>query len=321
MQPPKTSTKRSFTRLLKRIAIAAAVTCVLGTAGLAIAVVIREDRTFDAPYPELHARTDAATIARGRYLAHGPAHCVSCHAGPGGTSAAPALSGGGAFHLPVGTIYARNITPDRATGIGRYTDPEIARLLRFGVHPSGRAVLPFMGFANLCDDDVVAVLSYLRSLPPVRHAVPPTELTWLGRFARAFLLEPTGPTGRVPAHVEPGPTVAYGAYLATTVANCAGCHTKRSLRTGAAIGALFAGGMTVESHDPPGTTFVTPNLTPHASGKLAGWTEDMFVARFKAGVRTASPMPWDAFATMTDDDLRAIYRYLRTVPAAPTEEG
>jgi len=306
-------------RLLKRIAIAVAITLVLGTTGLAIAVVVREDRTFEAPFPELHARTDAATIARGRYLVTGPAHCVSCHADPAATGDEPPLSGGLAFHLPIGTVYARNLTPDRTTGIGRYTDPEIARVLRYGVHPSGRAMLPFMPFANLTDDDLVAVISYLRSRPAVAHAVPEIDLNLLGRFAKAFLLEPTGPTSTPAARIPAEPSIAYGAYLANTVANCGGCHTERSLRTGEAIGTPFAGGMTLESHRQPGAKFVTADLTP--SGKLAGWTEDMFVARFRHAVPSASPMPWDAFAKMTDDDLRAIFRYLRSLPAGATKEA
>ena len=292
-------------KILIRAALAVLALLALGATGLYLAILVREDRTFDRPYPDLHASSDPATIERGRYLAHGAAHCVSCHGED--------LSGGLAFHLPIGTVYTRNVTPDVETGVGRYTDPELARVLRYGVHPSGRAMLPFMPFAEMADDDIVAVISYLRSRAPVAHRVPASDFNLIGRFAKAFILEPTGPSHEVPQHITPGPTAEYGAYLANNVANCRGCHTRRDLRTGAFIGEPFAGGMELESHT-TGAKFVTPNLTPDPEkGHIYAWPEDMFVQRFKNAVGTDSPMPWNELRTMTEDDLRAIYRYLRTL--------
>jgi mono/diheme cytochrome c family protein len=297
-------------KILIRAALAVLALLALGAGGLYIAILVREDRTFDRPYPDLHASTDPAVIERGRYLAHGAAHCITCHGED--------LRGGLAFHLPVGTFYARNITPDVETGIGRYTDPELARVLRHGVHPTGRAMLPFMPFADLADDDVVAVISYLRSRPAVSHRVPAHDVNLIGRFAKAFLLEPTGPSREVRRTVAKGPTAEYGAYLANSVANCVGCHTKRNLRTGGFIGEPFAGGMEMESHA-NGTRYVTPNLTPDPeTGHIFAWPEDMFVQRFENAVGTDSPMPWNEFRTMTEDDLRALYRYLRTLPPVRT---
>lgn len=309
-------------KLLKRIAIGLAVFVVLGISGLAIAVKLRENRTFDAPYPDLHASKDPAVIARGRYLALGPAHCVDCHATPGQpASDEPFLSGGHAFHLPVGTMYVPNITPDAQTGIGRYTDGEIARVLRYGVHPSGRAMMPFMPFANLADDDLVAVISYLRSRPALEHAVPAHDVSLIGRFAKAFILEPTGPSSTPPKSIVPAPTSEYGAYLANSVGNCGGCHTKRSMRTGEETGPRFAGGAEHESGTRPGLMFVTPNLTPDpASGHIYAWTEDQFVARFQHAVATDSPMPWASFQHMTENDLRALYRYFRSLAPVDTSQ-
>lgn len=304
-------------KLAKRIALGFALVLVLGSTALAVAVAVRQNRYFDAPYPEINASKDPDVIARGRYLALGPAHCASCHATTEGPE--PALDGGLAFRLPIGTFYTRNITPHETTGIGRYTDREIARLLRYGVHPSGRAVLPFMPFADMTDEDLTAVISYLRSRPAIEHAVPDHDFNLIGKFAKAFLLEPSGPAKPIRTRVEVGPTVEYGEYLATSVANCHGCHTKHSMRTGNAIGVAFAGGMTIESHTAPGTKFVTPNLTPDpTTGHITAWTEDVFVARFKNAVETTSPMPWATFRNMTDDDLRALYRYLRSLPPAKT---
>src|SRR5215468_2425887 len=122
-----------LTSFLKRVAIGIAVFLVLGTTTVAIAVVVRENRTFDAPYPDVHASTDPAVISRGRYLVTGPAYCTACHGPLDPTTRSPVLEtephlvGGLAFHLPTGTIYARNITSDETTGIGKYTDPELAR--------------------------------------------------------------------------------------------------------------------------------------------------------------------------------------------------
>lgn len=307
-------------RVIKRVAIGLAIFLVLGTASLAVAIAVRENRTFDRPYPEITASTDPKIIERGRYLATGPAHCAECHAAPGTPKGAePHLSGGFAFTMPIGTIYTRNITPDVGTGIGRYSDKEIARVLRYGIKPDGRAMLPFMPFANLADDDLVAVISYLRSRPAIEHLVPASDYNLLGRAAKAFLLEPESPTGTPPKHAPEGTSIERGKYLANTVANCGGCHTNRSMRTGAQIGVTFAGGLHIESHREPGVEFVTPNLTPDVeTGHITKWTEDQFVARFKSGVaiNPASPMPWATFGNMTDEDLRSLYRYLRSLPAA-----
>lgn len=310
-------------RIVKRVAIGLVLFLVLGASALAVAVVVRENRTFDAPYPEITASKDPAVIERGRYLATGPAHCVDCHADPNVPHTGEThLTGGLAFDLPIGTIRVKNITPDPTTGIGRYSDKQIARLLRYGVHPSGRAVMPFMPFANLADEDLTAILSYLRSRPPVENLVPQDDYNFLGRAAKAFLLEPEGPTGTPPATAPSGATIERGQYLANSVANCNGCHTKRSERTGAMIGVTFAGGLEIESHTEPGKKFITPNLTPDpATGHITTWTEEQFVARFKSGavVQSGTPMPWASFGHMTDDDLRALYRYLRTLP--PTTKG
>ncbi|HEX8107640.1 MAG TPA: cytochrome c [Kofleriaceae bacterium] len=310
-------------RFLKRLAIGVAWFLVLGTATVAVAVVVREDRRFDAPYPDIHASMDPAVIARGRYLVTGPAYCTACHGQLDPASRSPVLetephlAGGLALHLPIGTIYARNITPDKATGIGTYTDPEIARVLRYGVDPSGRVTMPFMPFTDMSDDDLAAIVSYLRSQPPIDHPVPASNYNMRGRAARAFLIEPRGPTGPIRAHVGRGPTVEYGQYLANSVANCGGCHTKSNRRTGAAEGVSFAGGSTVDSRTSPGTKFVTPNLTPDPkTGHIYAWSEDVFVARFRTAVPTASPMPWGNFKNLSEDDLRALYRYLRSLPPA-----
>jgi mono/diheme cytochrome c family protein len=304
----------------------------LGTAGLAAAltvtVMVLERRTYDPGYPAVRASADPAVIARGHYLVHGPAHCTSCHGDPTRKADFLAgregpLSGGVEFRLPVGTIRSANLTADPETGIGGMRDEQIARSLRFGVRRDGRVLAPFMPFANVSDEDLTAIVSYLRTQAPVRNEVQTRSLNPLGHAVMAFVLKPRGPTGPVPARVPAGPTVEYGKYLAHGVANCAGCHTRRDLRTGAFTGPTLAGGMEFTE---PGTSprkFVPPNLTPDpATGRIANWTEEIFIARARTGKGAeGSPMPWANYARMTDDDLRAIYRYLRSLPPLHNNTG
>jgi mono/diheme cytochrome c family protein len=308
--------------MIRKVLLALGAGVVLVVAILAIAISVRWDRRFQAAYPKLAASRDSAVIARGRYLAFGPAHCSDCHTAPAdygslNTGSWPALSGGGAFTIPLGTIRIPNLTPDSETGIGRRSDGEIARMLRYGVRPDGRSAIPFMEFHELSDADIVAVISFLRSQPPVRNAVPDHDLNLLGKALMAFVIKPIGPSGAPPAEgPAPRPTLERGAYLVTAVSNCAGCHTQRSMVTGAYTGPRLAGGSAMEAGDKAHTKLVPPDITAKpGTGRVAVWTEEEFVARFRAGERIpGSPMPWQAFRRITDDDLRAIYRYLRSVP-------
>src|SRR5688500_13872818 len=153
-----------MTRLLMRGGL------LLGAAlrALLLAIELRWDRTFDVPQPTLRASADSTAIVRGRYLAYGPAHCASCHVSPADRPAPlargePPRAGGMPFALPVGTWYVPDLTPDSATGIGRLTDGQFARVLRHNVRADGRSLLPAMEFQNLADEDVVALLSFLRA--------------------------------------------------------------------------------------------------------------------------------------------------------------
>jgi mono/diheme cytochrome c family protein len=293
----------------------------LFVSGCVALTAARQDRTFDAPKPDLHASRDPAVIARGSYLVNGAAHCADCHAAPEREADVlrgeeVPLSGGRAFHLPVGTFHVPNLSPDPETGIGRYSDEELARALRYDVHPTGRVMLPFMPFNDLADDDLTAIISYLRAQPPVPHAVPGHEVNAAGKLVKAWVIEPRGPEETPKKTMKPEPTAAYGDYLANHVGNCVGCHTKVNMRTGKLEGPKFGGGAIHESTKDPKRKFVSPNLTPDpTSGWITDWSEDMFVARMHAGrVHDGSPMPWPSFEKMTDDDLRAIYRYLRSLP-------
>src|ERR1041385_2848248 len=188
-----------------------------------------------------------------------------------------------------------------------------AALRRPAGRPYGRSAIPFMEYHEMSDADIAALISFLRAQPPVHNPVPDQQLNLLGKAAMAFMIKPIGPAATPPVESPAqAPTVERGGYLVNAVANCAGCHTTRSMVTGAYTGARLAGGTPMESSANSAIKLTPPNIT--AAGKPSEWTEDQWVARFHAGERIAgSPMPWQAFRRITDDDLRAIYRYLKTV--------
>jgi mono/diheme cytochrome c family protein len=304
---------RRFKKILKWAALVLFVLVAI----VVLTVTVRQNLKYDAPYPDIKASTDSAVIARGKHLVFSSAHCINCHSRNNPDSLLSLgqdvpLTGGVLFDLPVGKIYSKNITPDRETGIGKFSDGEIARSLRYGVHPDGTVVYDFMPYHNTSDEDLTAIISYLRSQKPVRNEVPKNNLNLLGYAVRAFLIKPAGPNGEVPKSVERDTTAAYGKYLALNVAECNGCHTKRNL-AGVYTGEPFAGGNNIDG-------FITPNLTPDSSGRIFNWSKQNFIDRFHAGkVYPKSPMPWNSFKRMTNEELTAIYHYLRTLRPVKTE--
>jgi len=292
---------------------------VVGFGGLTAA---RQTRQFPVKNLEIRASSEPRVVARGRYLVQGPAHCADCHGArlPSGEPPAStaALSGGHEFRLPVGVFRAPNITSDAETGIGRYSDQDLARILRYGVRPDGRAVLPFMPFAELADDDLTAVISYLRTTEAVRHQVVAHEPNLLGKIVLAWVIAPVGPKNTPQKSAPRGADAENGRYLAHHVANCVSCHTRQDLRTGELVGPLFGGGGEHPARDGSKKTYLSPNLTPDPRwGWIEGWDEGMFAARLTSGAgRAGSPMPWQAFKGLSNDDARATFRYLRSLPKA-----
>ena len=291
-----------------------------------ILVFALQNKNFNAPYPALKASTDSATIERGRYLVYGPAHCSGCHSPKENLEKIAngeqlPLQGGYVFELPIGKIISPNITPDEETGIGKWGDSVIARSLRYGVGHDGRAIFDFMPFHNLSDEDLTAVISFLRSQQPIKNEVNVRQLNFLGKAVNAFMMKPVGPEGEVAKSVTPDTTAAYGEYIANYITNCRGCHTKRDLMTGAYIGEYYAGGFKLDATD--GSYCVTPNLTPDKeTGKMTGWSQQQFIDRFRLKrIIATSDMPWEQFKSMSDDDLKAIYNYLQTLQPIRNDTG
>jgi hypothetical protein len=287
------------------------------TIGMALA---RQDQQFDASYPDIHASTDSAIIERGHYLVYDAAHCTECHANPDLRQACDSgdeipLTGGGTIDMPIGCVYMPNLTPGPG-GIAKLSDREIARSLRYGVGWDGRALFPFMAFHNMCDSDLKAVISYLRTLKPIEHKVPPPHsgLNLFGKIMYAFMIKPVNPIGEVLHKVTPDSSVFYGEYLAMSVCNCYGCHTKLDL-TGKQVGELFAGGMPIDVPGDKSVVCISPNLTCDTeTGRIANWSEEQFINRFRQGkLFPQSPMPWGNFKKMHTDDLKALYKYLRSL--------
>lgn len=298
-------------------------------AACAIYVGTRQHLTFNPPYPQIAASTDTTVIARGRYVVRDLVGCAGCHGEPAHmTEAAEGtdipLSGGFTFQIPPGTFHARNITPDSSTGIGAFSDGALARALRYGVGNDGRALLPFMEFQNLSDQDLQAVISYLRAQPPVHNVVPPHEFNLLGMVVMATVLaNPVGPRATPPHETPRGATVENGRYLVESVVMCGSCHTQRDMKTGAFIGPHLGGSHGFGDADVAGNFWSPPNITcDPETGRLAHLSEDDFITRFRAGrLLPHSPMPWQNFRELADDDLRAIYRYLKTVPPVHNDVG
>ena len=314
---------------MKRFLITIAVLLLVTGGGVAAYIVTHEPAQRPAS-SEIIARTHER-VARGRYLVENVLDCYGCHTQRDWTRFGAPVSGptgaGGVCltekdGMP-GTVCTSNITSDAGTGLGDWTDGEILRALREGVGRDGRALFPFMPFRdyrNLSDEDARAVVAFLRTLPAVRNPVPKPEIA----FPVSFLieLEPRPLDGPVPA-VDAADAIAYGRYLAG-VAGCQGCHTPVDGQHEPLSGQELAGGQDFVG---PWGHVRSANLTPHATG-IGGHTRDSFIALFRAfGDQKASAipiqpgantvMPWFALSGMKDEDLAAIYDYLRT--AAPIE--
>lgn len=292
--------------------------------GFIVYINLTWDKDYSKEYPlrtDLNIEADSTMIARGKYLVYGPAHCAHCHApfdklAEVEKGVEVPLTGGFGIEMPPGKFKAPNITMDNETGIGNRTDAEIYRMLRHNVRPNGLAAIDFMPFINMSEEDINAIIAYLRSTEPVESTVINSEYSFLGKALMAFgQIKPGEPDQPVPISVAKDSTVEYGRYMAYAVANCRGCHTLRDMKTGEYIGQDYSGGWVFNDNLTRGWQFNTPNLTPDPeTGFITNWTEDQFIMRMQAGrVYEYSPMPWAAFASMDEIELKAIYRYLQSL--------
>jgi mono/diheme cytochrome c family protein len=273
-----------------------------------------------------------ARLARGKYLVQHVTICFDCHAERTtayGFPVKPGREGAGGFiwnkeiGFP-GTLAAANITPDPDTGLGKWTDGEIIRAMREGVDREGNAlfaIMPYGHYSQMSDEDAKSIVAYLRTLEPIRYEKPERDLDVPLNFIVKFMPKRVDKPVPPPDKSDP---VAYGKYL-VTIAACAECHTPKDDRGETIPGMEFAGGW--EMHGPNGLRVVTANITPHPETWMGKATKEEFIGRFKAFANVNASnapqaqkgrntlMPWLTYSGMTEEDLGAVYAYLKTVKA------
>jgi mono/diheme cytochrome c family protein len=282
------------------------------TAFTLIAVGFGGCSSGDAPPDRASARKE-----RGRYLVEGPCHCFMCHSeldwGKEGLPPKAGAQGGGQNPFPEVAfpwLVASNISPCCETGSGKWTDDQFRRALRQGIGSDGRVLFPMMPyrlFHDMCDEDLESVIAYVRSVPPVRRPVPSTRLPEPVKQS----LCPLPPAGPV-AEPDRSNRVKYGEYL-TKIANCTGCHTPVDQRGAPLSGMDWAGGLNLVG---PWGNVHSINLTPDPSG-IPHYSEELFLKVIHTGNPGGRPlnpiMPWGYFRKMTDEDLKAIFAYLKSL--------
>ncbi len=274
---------------------------------LAVGVVyaiteVRLNKTYTIQVEAISIPTDATAIKRGQHVAV-IRLCADCHGAN--------LAGRVFLDNPViGFIVTKNLTSGKGGVGGELSDTDWVRAIRHGVRPDGKPLLimPSGEFYYLSDADLGAVIAYLKSLPPVVNELPANKIGPLFRVAMTFMdvavipAEVIDHTAQRPSTPEVGVTVEYGRYLAIS---CTGCH-----------GPGFSGGPIPLA--PPEFPKAL-NLTP--GGELQGWTEEMFITTLRTGVTPSGHqlnnlyMPWKLNGQMTDDELKAVFLFLRSLPA------
>jgi mono/diheme cytochrome c family protein len=268
------------------------------------------------PVRSFHFNPTIARLERGRYIVEGPALCFECHSEVDwqtpGAQPKKCKKGAGTIFIEDGMewLVAPNITPDRETGAGTWTDDQFARAIREGIGHDGRRLfpmMPYMNFRNISDEDLASVVVYLRSLDPVRNQLPKTVIPEPAKAA----LPPHQPLMASVAGPDLSDPVARGKYL-VTLGNCMSCHTAMNDK-GPIMQLAFGGGLKFKG---PWGEVTSANITPDPSG-ISYYDEALFVNTLRTGQVGArklnSIMPWGYFRNMTDEDLKAIYAYLRTV--------
>jgi mono/diheme cytochrome c family protein len=278
--------------------------------------------------PELTLKTDTTQIARGAYLANHVAVCVDCHSERNwavvGGPIIPGTEGKGGERFThdmgfPGNYYARNITPAHLSG---WSDGEIYRAITTGVSKDGHAlfpVMPYLNYGQVDPEDIKAIIAYVRTLKPIENPSIPTSQSDfpMNLIINTLSTESTGSTR--PALAD---SVAYGKYV-LTFASCGECHTPVDDKGQPLPGMALAGGRTFAM--PPGTVR-SANLTPDPETGIGNWTKEAFIARFKAAAKDDfrhpatlqhanfnTVMPWQMYSGMSEQDLGAIFAYLKSV--------
>lgn len=278
------------------------------------------------PSPNVKVEITTARIERGKYLVNNVVGCINCHSTRDSSKfALPVITGtegkGGekfdeTLGLP-GKIFASNITP---AAIGNWSDGELIRAITCGVNKDNKALfpmMPYLSYSILTEDDLYSIVAYIKTLKPIENQVSETELNFpVNLMVKTVPLKNYKPQ----KPINKSDKVEYGKYL-VTISLCSSCHTQ--LDQGQPVkGMEFAGGTEIIM---PGGTIRTANITPDIETGIGSWTKEVFINRFKFYDNDStkninvkpngynSPMPWLSYAGMTEEDLGAIYEYLKTI--------
>lgn len=271
--------------------------------------------------PDLKITASPEMIERGRYLANGFASCMDCHSHRDADKFAGPLipgtegMGGVDFGEGAGTVIAKNITSDKETGLGNWTDGEIFRAITMGVDKNGEILGPMMPyplFGKMDENDIKAIIAYIRTLPPVKNKIPEHELKFPVNLI--FRTIPSKPDFRkLP---DKSNTVATGEYYGV---GCKFCHSPAE-KGDVIPGKEFSGG--VEFPGLKGGIIRSANISPDKETGIGNWTKEQFIKKFRSYLEPEivnlkvndgefnSIMPWTFFASCSDEDLGAIYDYL-----------
>jgi mono/diheme cytochrome c family protein len=264
------------------------------------------------------AEPSAETIARGKALIEA-ADCASCHT----ADPAKPFAGGKKIETPFGGIYTPNLTPDRDTGLGAWSDDAFYRALRYGERPDGSRyypAFPYPNFTKLIRDDITAIRAYLATLTPISNTPPPSELVWPLNY-RVFM------RGWNWLFFQPGifmpdqrKTAQWnrGGYLVEGAAHCGGCHTPKDIFGADKRDRLYGGGMV--------QGWFAPRLDNAARSGLKSWSTDDIVEYLQSGRNARSHADGlmaevivNSTSKMSDADVRAIAVYLKDLPAGVPE--
>ncbi len=258
-------------------------------------------KTYEASVVPVAVPTDAASLTRGKHLVESVGKCQNCHGDD--------YAGKELFDAPVfASLTSSNLTSGKGGIGGSYKDEDWVRSIRYGIGRDAKPLLfmPSENFYHFTDRDLGAMISYLKTLPPSDQKIEPKKSVGpIGRIVYLMTEFPLIPAEMVPrnkpraADVTEGITPEYGKYLSTT-GSCVGCHS-----------ANLSGGNKVDD-------LVAPNLTP--GGDLGKWTEADFMTAIRTGRRPdgrilSAAMPWPYMKGLTDDELRAMWMYIHSLPA------
>jgi mono/diheme cytochrome c family protein len=263
----------------------------------------------------------ASLVQQGEYLAKA-ADCLVCHTAEGG----PAYAGGFAFVLPFGTLYSTNITPDKATGIGNYTDEQFLAAMHRGVRRDGANLypaMPYTSYTYITDADALAIKAYLFSLAPINLPNKPNDLAFPinQRWAMGIWAALFNANERFKPDSDRSVEWNRGAYLAEALAHCGECHTPRNLAFALNNRKKFGGALTAgwRAH----------NITSDSARGVGAWADEDLINYLSLGHATnhgsaAGPMAEavdESFSQLAPDDIHAIVAYLRSVPASASSDS